>query len=225
MNPPFMKASIMHPLLRYPLAVLAALLLPFAALAGVPEDASRLQQQWEQIRYKTPKEAQEPQLQQLLAEAQTLSSQHPGSAEVLIWQAIIESTYAGAKGGIGALSNAKNARKTLEQALAINPEALSGSAYTSLGSLYYQVPGWPLGFGDDKKALEYLKKGLAINPDGIDPNFFYGDYLFRKGDYAEAERSLNKALQAPPRPGRKLADEGRRGEIQQLLDKIAAKRK
>jgi len=102
---------------------------------------------------------------------------------------------------------------------------LGGSAYTSLGSLYYQVPGWPIGFGDDKKAQEYLKKALAVNPDGIDANYFYGDYLFRKGEYAEAARWLNKAMQAPPRPGRKVADEGRRREIDELLDKIAAKRK
>ena len=119
----------------------------------------------------------------------------------------------------------KNAKKTLEQALAIDPQALNGSAYTSLGSLYYQVPGWPIGFGDDKKALENLRRGLAINPDGIDPNYFYGDYLFRKGDYEGAERALRKALQAPARPGRKLADEGRRGEIAQLLEQIAAKRR
>ena len=204
----------------------AALLLPASiAFAGVPEDVSTLQQKWEQIRYKTPAPAQEAQYEQLVAEAQKTAAAHPGSADVLIWYAIIESTYAGAKGGLGALSHVKNAKKTLEQAIALNPDALSGSAYTSLGSLYYQVPGWPIGFGDDKKAVEYLKKGLAINPDGIDPNYFYGDFLFRKGDYAEAERALNKALQATPRPGRKVADEGRRGEIEQLLAKIAAKRK
>ncbi|MYN03219.1 tetratricopeptide repeat protein [Pseudoduganella sp. DS3] len=209
------------------LAKLAALLLlPVSiALAGVPEDVSNLQQKWEQIRYKTPAAAQEAQYEQLVAEAQKTAAGNPGSADVLIWYAIIESTYAGAKGGLGALSHVKSARKALEQAIAINPDALNGSAYTSLGSLYYQVPGWPIGFGDDKKALEYLKKGLAINPDGIDPNYFYGDFLFRKGEYAEAERALNKALQAAPRPGRKVADEGRRGEIEQLLAKIAAKRK
>ncbi len=39
----------------------------------------------------------------------------------------------------------KEARASLEAALKIAPEALDGSAYTSLGSLYYQVPGWPLG--------------------------------------------------------------------------------
>lgn len=204
----------------------AVLLLPASlAYAGVPEEVSNLQQKWEQIRYKTPAPAQESQYEQLVAEAQKSVAANPGSAEVLVWYAIIESTYAGAKGGLGALSHVKSAKKSLEQALAISPDVLSGSAYTSLGSLYYQVPGWPIGFGDDKKALEYLKKGLAVNPDGIDPNYFYGDYLFRKGDYAEAERSLNKALQAPARPGRKIADEGRRGEIEQLLAKIAAKRK
>lgn len=204
----------------------AALLLPFSfAFAGVPEEVSNLQQKWEQVRYKTPAAAQEAQYEQLVNEAQKAVSANPGNADVLIWHGIIESTYAGAKGGLGALSHVKNAKKALEQALAIAPDALSGSAYTSLGSLYYQVPGWPIGFGDDKKALELLKKGLAINPDGIDPNYFYGDYLFRKGDYAEAERALNKALQAAPRPGRKVADEGRRGEIEQLLAKIAAKRK
>ncbi len=203
-----------------------ALLLPASiAFAGVPEEVSNLQQKWEQIRYKTPAPAQEAQYEQLVNEAQKTVAGNPGSADVLIWYGIIESTYAGAKGGLGALSHVKNAKKALEQAISINPDALSGSAYTSLGSLYYQVPGWPIGFGDDKKALEFLKKGLAINPDGIDPNYFYGDYLFRKGDYTEAERALNKALQAAPRPGRKVADEGRRGEIEQLLAKIAAKRR
>lgn len=204
----------------------AALLLPLSlACAGVPEEVGSLQQKWEQIRYKTAPAAQEAQYEQLVAEAQKTAAANPNSAEILVWYAIIESTYAGAKGGLGALSHVKSAKKTLEQAIALNPDALSGSAYTSLGSLYYQVPGWPLGFGDDKKALEYLKKGLAVNPDGIDPNYFYGDYLFRQGDYAEAERALRKALQAPARPGRKVADEGRRGEIEQLLAKIAAKRK
>lgn len=216
----------MKKFIRYAVAMLAAALIPMtAAFAGVPEEVAKLQQNWEQIRYKTPKEAQEQQFERLLSEAQRSAAQYPGSADVLIWYAIIESTYAGSKGGLGALGNIKNAKKTLEQAIAINPEALAGSAYTSLGSLYYQVPGWPIGFGDDKKALDLLQKGLAINPDGIDPNYFYGDYLFRKGEYAEATRALRKALQAPPRPSRKLADEGRRGEIEQLLDKIAAKRK
>lgn len=215
----------MKNLYRWIASVAAAMLLAGTAWAGPAEDVARMHQGWEQIKYQTPADRQEAEFERLLGESEQLLARNPGSADVLIWHAIVESTYAGAKGGIGALKYVKNAKKSLEQALAINPNALSGSAYTSLGSLYYQVPGWPIGFGDKAKAEEFLKKGLAVNPDGIDPNYFYGDYLYRKGDLENAERYLRKALQAPARPGRKLADEGRRGEIKQLLAKIAEGKK
>ncbi len=193
--------------------------------AGVEEDVLHLQQAWEKVKYQSPDAQHEKGFEALVKEAEKLAAKYPTRAEPIIWFGIIESSYAGAKGGLGALGHVKNAKKNFEKALEMNANALDGSAYTSLGSLYYQVPGWPIGFGDDKKAAEYLKKGLSINPDGIDPNFFLGDFLFRSGDLAGAEKSLRKALQAPNRAGRQVADEGRRKEINQLLEKIAEKRK
>ena len=59
-----------------------------------------------------------------------------------------------------------------------------------------------------------------MNPAGIDPNFFYGEYLADQDRVAEARGYLEKALKAPDRPGRELADQGRRQEIQALLNKI-----
>lgn len=197
-----------------------------AALAAPVDDAvAQLQHRWEEVKYATPANQQERGFQALAAEADQALARYPDRAEMLIWHGIIVASYAGAKGGLGALGLAKDARKDFEKALTIDRQALSGSAYTSLGSLYYQVPGWPIGFGDDKKAVENLKQGLAINPNGIDANYFYGDYLFRNDRFDEAEGYLRKALQAPPRPSRKLADEGRRREIDALLEKIAAKRR
>jgi len=206
-------------------ACCAALLFTGAAHASVEDDVAKLQQSWEQIKYQMPAASQEKEYEQLMKNADQVVEQNPGKAEALIWHGIIEASYAGAKGGLGALSLAKGARADFEKALELNPDALKGSAYTSLGSLYYQVPGWPIGFGDNKKAAVMLKKGLALNQDGIDSNYFYGDFLFRSGDLDGAEAALKKALQAPARPSRKLADEGRRGEINALLEKIAAKRK
>jgi tetratricopeptide (TPR) repeat protein len=194
------------------------------ALAGVGDDVAEVQRAWERIKYELPASEQEPALERLARRAEKVMTDYPASAEAAIWHGIVEASYAGAKGGLGALSAAKSARKSFEQALALDPNALQGSAYTSLGSLYYQVPGWPIGFGNDKKALELLRKGLALNPDGIDPNYFYGDYLFRTGDYEGAEAALAKALQAPPRAGRQLADEGRRKEAQELLTKVRGKK-
>jgi Tfp pilus assembly protein PilF len=100
---------------------------------------------------------------------------------------------------------------------------LDGSAYTSLGTLYAQVPGFPVGFGDDDKARKLLLKALELNPHGIDPNCFYADFLYREGQYAEALEYLGRAAQAPPRPGRESADKGRRAEIDALTAKARAK--
>jgi tetratricopeptide (TPR) repeat protein len=201
------------------------LLAASTVLAGVDEDVGQVQRAWERTKYELSASEQEQALEKLARQAEKVMNAYPASAEAAIWHGIVEASYAGAKGGLGALSAAKIARKSFEQALALDPNALQGSAYTSLGSLYYQVPGWPIGFGDDKKALELLRKGLALNPDGIDPNYFYGDYLFRTGDYEGAEAALGKALQAPPRAGRQLADEGRRKEAQELLTKVREKKR
>ncbi|MDH3888698.1 MAG: tetratricopeptide repeat protein, partial [Gammaproteobacteria bacterium] len=134
-----------------------------------------------------------------------------------IWLAIVLSTDAGITGGLGALGKVKEARKQLEAAAKINPDALDGSIYTSLGSLYYQVPGWPIGFGDDEQAEQYLKQALALNPDGIDPNYFYGDFMLEEGNYQQAVSYLEKAAAAAPRPGRELADRGRKAEVEEKL--------
>ena len=123
------------------------------------------------------------------------------------------------QGGFGALVLVKHAKALLEQAEKIKPDALNGSAYTSLGSLYYQVPGWPLGFGDDGKARAYLEQARALNPKGIDPNYFYGDYLLEQGEYDKAIKVLELALLAPARPDRPVADAGRREEVKQAIAK------
>jgi tetratricopeptide (TPR) repeat protein len=198
-------------------ATLIALVFPLGVLAGVEEDVRSLQQEWEQIKYARPAAEQEKAFQALTRAADEVRARHAGRAEPQIWYGIIAASYAGARGGLGALSTVKEAKKALEQAIAIDPKAMEGSAYTSLGSLYYQVPGWPIGFGDERKAREMLMKGLSFNPQGIDPNYFIGDFLYRTGDHEGARQALQNALKAPPRPGRELADAGRRKEVESLL--------
>lgn len=188
------------------------------AYADEASDIHQLQTRWAEVKYATAEAEQEKAFAALVAQAEKLSAQYQ-SAPSLIWEGIVCSTYAGAKGGLGALDQVKQAKKLFERAIALQPDALQGSAYTSLGSLYYQVPGWPVGFGDDKKAKEMLLKGLSYNPDGIDANYFYGDYLLDQKKYADAVAALEKALKAPARPGRESADAGRKGEIEIALNK------
>ncbi len=213
---------------RYHRPLAAVLLLalgaiPWPVFADVASDTARLQQRWAEVNYELQGKSKLSGFEQLLAEADAMHQANPKAPEILIWSGIIKSTYAGAKGGLGALSLAKAAKADLEAALEIDPDALQGSAYTSLGALYYGVPGWPLGFGDDERAEELLKAALVRNPDGIDPNYFYGDYLIGEKRYAEARNYLERALEAPDRPGRDVADAGRRREVQDKLAAIAGK--
>jgi tetratricopeptide (TPR) repeat protein len=194
-----------------------------SALAGPVEDAvADVQHDWEVTRYQTPAKEREKRFEALLAKAHQVSEAHPGRSEPLVWEGIVVSSLAGEKGGLGALGLVKQAKGLYEQAIAISPEALEGSAYNSLGVLYYKVPGWPIGFGDKKRAEELLKSALKLNPKGIDPNFFYGEFLLEQKRAADALVHLERALEAPARPGRQIADSGRREEVRALIEKARA---
>lgn len=211
----------MHPALRKLLALAFLLIFTSLAIAATPEELIRpIQDQWAEIKYRQPEKQQAELYHALAQQAHRLVEANPGNAEALIWEGIVVSSEAGAKGGLGALPLAKEAKLHLDEALKLNDKALNGSAYTSLATLYAKVPGWPLGFGNKERAEEYFKKSLAINPTGIDPNFFYGEFLADRDRHAEARTYLEAALKASPRPGRELADSGRRQEIQTLLAKL-----
>ena len=208
------------------LAAFASILFSGGALAAPVDDAvAELQHDWETIKYKAPAQEQETRFEALAAKAHKVAVAFPDRAEPLIWEGIVVSSLAGAKGGLGALGLVKQAKGLYESALKLQPDALEGSAYNSLGVLYYKVPGWPVGFGDKAKAQELLQKALAINPRGIDPNFFYGEYLVENGKAADAVAYLERAIGAPARPGRDLADAGRREEAKVLLAKARGEAK
>lgn len=188
-----------------------------AAANELDTELLEIQHRWAQIQYKLEEDKREQAFETLAGRANELVSAYPDRAEPLIWEGIVLSTWAGAKGGFGALGLVKDARTSLEKALQIDPTALEGSAYTSLGSLYYQVPGWPLGYGDDDKARELLLRALELNPDGMDPNYFYADFLVEQGEKKRAQPYFQRVLSAPARPERPVADAGRREEARAKL--------
>jgi len=202
------------------LLIFVVLVLPKWAIADVMAEVVQLQKRWAEVNYTLKSKQQNSAFELLITDADKVIASYPSAAEAWIWRGIINSSFAGAKGGLGAMSFAKAAKTDFEKALTINDSALSGSAYTSLGTLYFKVPGWPIGFGDDDKAKEMLETALTLNPDGIDSNYFYAEFLREQRRYDKAEQYLVKAQQAPDRPSRPLADKGRHVEIEQSLAKV-----
>lgn len=199
--------------------LVAMLLLPaaFAHADELSDAIADLQHEWAHIKYEVAEDKQEAPFEALAAKAHQTSQKFAGKAEPLIWEAIIKSTWAGAKGGFGALGLMKEARDLLLAAEKIDPNALNGSIYTSLGSFYYMTPGWPIGFGDDDKAEEYLKKALAIAPNDMDANFFTGDFWLEQKKYKKAIPYLEKVLALPDVPDRPVYSKGRKAEAAEKL--------
>ena len=205
--------------------LLSAIILSVSALtfSATADTLLEVQRDWAHVNYDLTGDEQEKAFNVLLHKAEEWVKKQPDSAEAHIWLGITQSSFAGVKGGLGALSLAKKAKKNFEQALRLDENALNGSAMVSLGVLYHKVPGWPLGFGDDDKAKDLILAGLKQSPDGIDSNYFAAEFFYDNKQYDKALSHLQIAQTATPRADRPLADKGRQLEIATLKQRVEAK--
>ncbi|KQS54416.1 hypothetical protein ASG17_12355 [Brevundimonas sp. Leaf363] len=211
--------------MKRPLFALALMAAPMTAASVAHADACDdrvrgLQQSWDHVNFEVARGVRTAEMARLNTQADAVVAQCGNRAEPLVWDAIITASEAGLRGGIGALGLVRDARSELEHAERINPRALNGAVYVSLGSLYAQVPGAPIGFGNRQRAREYLQRGLATAPNDVDANFFMGDLLSREHDWDGAARYLQRAIDAPARNGRTVADRGRKAEARALLVRV-----
>jgi len=213
--------SVLKRLVGLCAALVALMTMAFAAraadMAGL---AAQLERQWAKISYQTPADAQKAAFKELLQEAAGMRAQFPDQALPIAWQGIILCSYAEATGGLQALDSVKQARDLLLQAKALDPNVLAGTIDGYLGTLYYKVPPWPIGFGDRHQSLLYFRQSVASDPAGIDANYLYGLYLLDSGEAAQAREYLMRALQAPVRPGHAEYDSGRRQDIEAALARL-----
>lgn len=196
-----------------------------ASIAGdaLPPEVSELRAAWDEANFVLRGDIQKTTIHELVESCTPLLENLPENQSALIWCGIVKSSYAGHAGALSAMKYAKAARVDLEAALELGEGEMAGAANTSLGTLYFKVPGWPIGFGNEDKARELLEAGLAANPQDLDANFFMADFLIEEGEWDEAQSYLDAASAAPLTPGRESAYQGRQKEIAALLEIIAKK--
>lgn len=187
-------------------------------------DVARIGSEWARIKYQVHgRDEQYRQIDALAKQAAQVVARYPGHAEPLLWQGIVTSEEAGMANVFQQLGLARAARDILNRAAAIDARAANGGVPMSLGVLYYRVPGFPIGFGNTDKARTYLKTALAMDPGGLDANYFYGDFLKTQGDYKGAAIYLDRALHAPADPHRPVWDAGRRADVRVELAEVRRK--
>jgi len=155
---------------------------------------SEIESTWMHVDEKQEKLERKNIFLQLVGDVTEVVVDFPGYAEPLILKSAILLTIAEDAANYSSLGLVKQAKKLLQRAVGINPEASEGSALVTLGVLYYKVPGWPIAFGDDAKAEDYLLQALQVNPEGVDTNYYYAEFLIEQGKANEARPFLNKVI-------------------------------
>ena len=211
--------------LSFILAAIAGFcVVPAQAADAAAAEVHRLQSTWEAIKFGVPEGDEQTRKMDALGEdADAVAARFPDSVEVQIWDGIITSERASMASMFSALGLAKRARDILEQANKAAPAKLDAGAPTSLGVLYYRVPGFPVGFGDKVKARQLLEQAVKLAPTGLDAWYFYGDFLYEQKEYAKAAEAFRHALSLPQHPDRPAWDKNRRLVIEERLASIAAK--
>jgi tetratricopeptide (TPR) repeat protein len=197
---------------------------PAQAADAAAVEVHRLQSTWEAIKFGVPEgDEQTKKMDALGEDADAVAARFPDSVEIQIWDGIITSERASMASMFSALGLAKRARDILEQAYKTAPAKLDAGAPTSLGVLYYRVPGFPVGFGDKERARQLLEQAVKLAPSGMDAWYFYGDFLFDQKEYSKAAEAFRHALSLPQHPDRPAWDKNRRLVIEERLATIAAK--
>jgi tetratricopeptide (TPR) repeat protein len=211
------------------IATLLLVALSVCAKAGeipsLKSELLRLARDWEHVKLQvSDRDDQEKQMASLARRAGQIAKQYQNIPDPIVWVGIIASEQASLANDNGspikALQFAKRARDILEEVEKTTPETMDAGAPTTLGVLYDRVPGFPIGFGDKARARYYLQEAIRSAPNGLDANFFYGEFLFKLGERSEAAKILERALTLPELSNRPLWDRSLRAAIRQTLSEI-----
>jgi tetratricopeptide (TPR) repeat protein len=189
-------------------------------------DILSVAEEWAKVKYLSETDGERKEkMAPVGAKADQLVKRYPGRVEALIWDGIVTSDRASLTWGLTALNLATRARDLLLEAEKLDPKAVDAGAPTSLGVLYYRVPGFPVGWGDTNKARHYLEEAVKNAPNGRDAHYFYADFLYEQGEYKQAEEVVKTALALPHHPERPIWDKYFPKVIESLLEKIHEKTK
>ncbi len=181
-------------------------------------DLLTFQKEWARIVFEEKNvEKQAQSLQKLIERVEAVLVEKQTDAELRIWLAKLKMEQAQSLGLFNRDSLNKQALELLEQAVLIDPKALDGYGYTMLGHLYHMADRWPFSFGNRVKAKGYFLKALALDPKGLEPNYFYGLYQKEFEGLEAAKPYFEKALQAKQYLDRKVAYEGIKNQVRNAM--------
>jgi len=145
--------------------------------ADLSTNLALVSNRWAEIRYtlghKTEQQWGLKELQDFTAQ---VINKWPDSTDALTWHGQVVVTRAEVASSMDALKFARQARDIFAKCVAMDETALNATAHISLGTLYYEMPSWPISFGSQFEARKHLQRALELFPDDIEAHFYNAGY-------------------------------------------------
>ena len=132
-----------------------------------------------------------------IAIADQAISLNPNDVRGLFWKAVAMGKMAEDSGIVNAFRMLRPMEKMLLKAVTLDEKYENAGAHRALGRMYHKLPGFPISFGSNQKALAHLKRAHELFPKDIITRAFYAEVLYDEGRKAEARRHADFVLATP----------------------------
>ncbi|MDV6340317.1 TRAP transporter TatT component family protein [Nitrosomonas sp. Is35] len=115
----------------------------------------------------------------------------------LFWKAAAMGKMAESSGIVSALRMIGPMEKMLLKVVALDEQYENAGAHRALGRIYHKLPGFPISFGSNQKALMHMKRAHELFPRDVITRAFYAELLYDVGRKEEARKHANFVLATP----------------------------
>ena len=122
---------------------------------------------------------------------------NPNDVRGLFWKAVAMGKMAEDSGIVNAFRMLRPMEKMLLKVITLDEKYENAGAHRALGRMYHKLPGFPISFGSNQKALAHLKRAHELFPRDVITRAFYAEVLYDEGRKAEARRHADFVLATP----------------------------
>ena len=122
---------------------------------------------------------------------------NPNDVRGLFWKSVAMGKMAEDSGIVNAFRMLRPMEKMLLKVVALDEKYENAGAHRALGRMYHKLPGFPISFGSNQKALAHLKRAHELFPRDVITRAFYAEVLYDEGRKAEARRHADFVLATP----------------------------
>ncbi|HBS04216.1 MAG TPA: hypothetical protein DEA96_04570 [Leptospiraceae bacterium] len=139
--------------------------------------------------------------------------------ESQFWLSVNYGFYGETRGILSSLFLIDPIEHAIQKSLEIDESYFFGGPHRAMGWFLHRVPPWPLGKGDNRKALKHLEKALEYGPDFYLNRLYIAQVLIALRDKDGGRKHLEWIIAAPLSSKHPAEDQRYKDQARQIMEK------